>query len=146
MAKSFAQSKGARAERAAIDLLQPIVDKIYRHAGYKEELIPTLQRNTLQSDKGGFDVVGLNWLALEIKHQETLHLDHWWVQCIEQSKSIREPVLMYKQNRVKWRVRMLGRLPIGDQFTQAVVDISLDHFLEYFESRVGYEVATGERI
>lgn len=146
MAKNFAQCKGIRAERAAIDLLQPIVVNIYRNAGYPEEEIPCLQRNTLQSDKGGFDVVGLTWIALEIKHQESLSLKQWWVQCIKQSKKGQTPVLMYKQNRVAWRVRMLGNLPVGDQSTSAVVDISLEDFLEYFEARVGYEVAIGERI
>ena len=138
MAKNFAQNKGQRAERESIKLLQPIVNAVYDSFGLEA---PYLQRNTLQSDRGGFDIVGLEWLALEIKHQETLNLKSWWDQCLRQSSKYQEPVLMYKQNNVKWRVRIIVRLPIGEQNVDALVDIDLESFLQWFEHRLGYELS-----
>src|SRR5438045_4158293 len=73
----MSRNKGKRAERQVIDLLQPIVDHCYKEAGLKPLL---LQRNTVQSDQGGFDIIGLEWLALEVKHQEILNVDAWWQQ------------------------------------------------------------------
>lgn len=140
MAKSFAQCKGARAERAAIDLLQPIVDRVYTELGMEQEL-PRLQRNTLQADGGGCDIVGLAWMALEIKHQETLHVNQWWEQCVRQAKSNQEPVLFYKQNNVKWKVMMRGLLTTGGaQNVRCPVEVSMESFLMYFEYKLRKEL------
>ena len=151
MAKNFAQCKGQRAERAAIELLQPIVDECYTLLGLEQV---RLQRNTLQSDGGGCDIVGLDWIALEIKHQETLNVRAWWDQCVSQAKvriikngickgiEVRqEPILMYKQNNVKWKVMMYGLLTTGGhQNVRCPVEISLESFLLYFKLRLMKEL------
>lgn len=142
MAKSFAQSKGARGEREVVLLLQPIVDKVFSSHGVAPELIPRLQRNTLQSHLGGCDLTGLDWLALEVKRCETLNLNSWISQCIGQSKPHQEPVLIYKQNHGKWKVQMFGLLPIpgGSQNIRAWVEVSVESFLVYFEYRLVQEL------
>ena len=126
MAKVNVRAKGQRAEREAIKLLQPVVDKVYMRLG-KEP--PLLERNQMQTHRGGYDLVGLEWLSMEIKHQETLKVDEWWEQCIMQTRPGQMPVLMYKQNNVKWRVRIMSR--VGDRTIP--VEVSVEDFLLYFE-------------
>ena len=77
MSGGFSREKGKRAEREVVKLLQPVVTKVYQEAG-KE--IPLLERNLMQSHKGGHDIVGLEWMALEVKHHETLQISQWWEQ------------------------------------------------------------------
>jgi len=135
VSKSFAKDKGARAEREAIKLLQPIVDKVYFQYGMEA---PVLQRNQMQSHMGGFDIVGVDWIALEIKHQETLHVNQWWEQTKRQAGKSRVPVLMYKMSRVGWMVRMRVRLPVQGMEGGGIrvsASITLENFLAYFEAR-----------
>jgi hypothetical protein len=139
MSKSFSQAKGARAERAVIDMLQPIVVECYSARGLEA---PILQRNTLQSDRGGYDIVGLDWIALEVKHQEKLAVEQWWDQTIRQAKNNTEPVLFYKQNNVKFRVRLWGRMYVhgGNNHQWHVIEISPESFLAYFRERIIIEL------
>lgn len=140
-----ARSKGQRAERQAIDILQPVVNEIYAMYGMQGDDIPTLQRNTLQSDQGGYDIVGIPWLALEIKHQEKLQVDKWWEQTVRQAKCGAEPVLMYKQNNVKFRVRVMVTVPIykSSDCLSTVIELSLESFILYFRSRLIGELNQG---
>lgn len=127
------RDKGKRGERDVIKLLQPIVDNAYTEAG----LAPvTLQRNTLQSDNGGFDIVGLEWLALEVKNQERLNIAQWWQQTVNQAKDEQEPVLLYKVSRSGWRVRMFGRLLTNDKRIRLPVDIAFDGFALFVAVRI----------
>ena len=132
-----ARDKGQRAERQAIATLQPVVTKVYLEFG-KEP--PALERNLMQSMKGGYDLVGLEWLALEIKHQEVLKVDDWWSQAVHQAGESRIPVLMYKQNRVKWRVKLLGLIPAGEKRIKCPCDIDLATFLLWLEYRIRSEL------
>jgi hypothetical protein len=140
------QQKGKRGERAVIELLQPILDRVYKTFGLES---PMLQRNTLQFDAGGFDICGLDWLACEVKNCETFQLDKWWEEAKTQAETQKkrfhkecEPVLMYKRNNAKFRVRMKGYIPCGERKVRTVVDIGLDSFLVWFEERVKQELAT----
>lgn len=138
MSGRFSRNKGQRAEREIIRLLQPPVDIAYSTAGH---VPPQLARNLMQSRFGGFDVVGLNWLALEIKFQESLHLAAWWEQTKRQANLGREPILVYRRKHSRWRVMMFGLLPFGERAVRAPVDIAVDVFLAYFEQRLQTEVA-----
>lgn len=129
MAKINVRAKGQRAEREAIKLLQPVVDKVYWEMGSKA---PVLERNQMQTHRGGYDIVGIDWMSLEIKHQEQLSVEDWWEQCIMQTKPGQIPVLMYKQNNVKWRVRIVAR--VGDRTIP--VEIGVEDFLMYFEYKL----------
>jgi hypothetical protein len=136
MSKSFARDKGQRAERAAVALLQPIVDKVYALVEVPEASWPKLIRNLQQSQSGGFDIAGIEWLALEIKHQESLNISAWWKQTTRQAGTTRVPVLMYKRNNVAWRIMMYGYLPAKELSVKCPVDIALPDFLTYFENRL----------
>ena len=144
MAKSFAQSKGARGEREVVQLLQPIIDRVYLDCG-KEPI--SLLRNSLQSREGGYDLIGLDWLALEVKRCETLNLNAWTKQCIDQAKAGQTPVLIYKQNNRAWKVMMHSTLIIYGGSTNIRVwsEISLESFLCYFEYRLKHESGKGSK-
>jgi len=128
-------NKGKRGEREVIKLMEPVLHGVYADAGLLDEL-PKMQRNTLQSDDGGFDIVGLEWLALEVKYQEQFNLNAWWDQTKRQCRKGHEPVLIYRKNNVKWRVRMFGYLPAGAKRIRTVCDISVDAWLVWLRERV----------
>lgn len=130
------RKKGQRAERMIIDLLQPLVNEAYSAAGRQP---PLLQRNLMQSDRGGFDIVGLDWLAVEVKHHENLgqyNLDQFWAQTKRQAGPGQLPVLFYRRNNVAWRVQTFGYLMADKKRVKTRVDISLDAFLVFFRTRL----------
>lgn len=120
------RTKGQTGEREIIKLLQPIINRVYDDA---RQYAPQLQRNTLQSHTGGFDIVGIETLAIEVKRAEKLLLSDWWKQTVRQAKD-KEPVLIYRQNRQKWRVRMLKEV----DRVNMIIDVSIDDFLTWFEA------------
>lgn len=133
----MARNKGKRGERGVIDLLQPVIEEACRLCAVDD--VPLLQRNTLQSDRGGFDICGLEWLAPEVKNCETFQLDKWWQQACRQTKKGQTTVLFYKRNHVPWRVRMPGVLYCEagpNTWHPCVMDVSMEDFLIYFKMRV----------
>lgn len=130
--------KGKRGEREVIALLRPVIERVYGDHGVDD--VPRLQRNTLQSDAGGFDIVGLHWLAIEVKRQETLNLNAWWQQTLRQAGAGQTPVLFYKQNRKPWRVRMNTGVWVGEGYMMVLSDISIEDFLVVFERRLRWEL------
>lgn len=135
------RAKGQRAEREIIHILQPIIDAAYNRVGRADD-IPRLERNQNQSAVGGYDIVGLTWLAPEIKNQATLAVDAWWAQCLKQAKKGQKPVLMWKLRGGKWRVRFYADIEcvIG-----VVVDMDLRDWLPIFEDWVIFEAVRLDR-
>lgn len=68
--------------------------------------MPDLKRNLMQSREGGYDLVGIDWLALEVKRQEGLNISGWWRQAVRQAGEGQTPFLMYKQNFKPWGFRV----------------------------------------
>lgn len=135
MAGQFSRNKGQRGEREVIKLLQPIVDRAYKsYPAFGAP--PRLQRNTLQSDFGGYDVIGLEWLALEVKFQESLSINQWWKQTEKQAKEGQEPVLFYRQSYKPWVVMMRMEKTIVDRKFHCRSTITIQDFLIYFEHRL----------
>ena len=123
----FANSKGKRGEREAVKVLQPVIDKVFNDRGLE---IPKLFRNQNQSALGGYDIDGIDWLALEVKRQETLNLNKWWEQTLSQTSMEQIPVLMYRQNNKKWKVQMYGYLEVGEgRRVKTKVEITIEAFL-----------------
>lgn len=144
----MARNKGKRAEREIVAALQPVVNRVFfeynteaADRGVSRLETPILQRNTLQSDRGGYDIVGLDWIAPEVKRCEVLNLKAWWRQAKAQAKSGQTPVLFYRQNGSKWRVRMMGILQAGSRRVHTQVEVSLEAFLSYFEERLKQEIS-----
>jgi len=133
MGGKSSRDKGMRAERAIIALLQPCVNRAY--VGSRVAPAPTLERNLEQSRAGGCDIIGLPWIAIEVKHQETLQLASWWSQAVSQArKNNAIPCLIFKQNRVSWKA--VVELEIAKNVVVPVT-LDLESFLLWFEAKVG---------
>lgn len=130
----FANSKGKRGEREVVKLLQPVVDKVFEARGIEP---PVLYRNQNQSFQGGYDIDGIDWLALEVKRQETLNINKWWEQAKSQASKDQVPVLIFRQNGSrKWRVIMFGYLAVGKVRIKTRVEITQEAFFIYLETKM----------
>lgn len=135
MAATMGQNKGKRGEREIKDAFVEVMEETERlleRPGVSAEV----KRNTTQSDRGGFDIVGIPLLAIEVKRQEALALNTWWKQCFAQAGKLKlRPVLVYRQNRKSWRVQTYGMLchPGFDGATWTRVDIELESFLDFYK-------------
>ena len=85
------RQKGQRGEREICKLL---ADKL--GGEYK--------RNLMQTQDGGYDVLGLDGYAIEVKFQEKLQIEKWWEQTVGQASVERLPVLFFRRSREPWRV------------------------------------------
>lgn len=100
----------------------------------------------MQSMKGGYDIIGLEWFALEVKRHEKVtgaSTLSWWVQCKRQAAEGQEPVLFYRPNNINWRIMMYGYVcvgPNGGPRVKTVVDIDLAAFLVWFEMRMIHQL------
>ena len=120
------RDKGARGEREVKGLHNAF---LVQH-GYN---VQVKRSQSTQSDGGGTgDLVGLEFLAIEVKWQEVFALNAWWEQTIEQCGANQYPVLFYRRSRVPWRVRML--LDVDE--LEMVVDISVDDYFRWLETRM----------
>lgn len=140
MKPSNAIKKGKGAEREVVAMLQAIVGRVYSEMKLD---VPELYRTGYQqSDKGGSDIGGIPWLACEVKFHKQLSLNTWWEQCVEQARKNQTPVLFYKVAHKGWRVRMRGVLHCANSkaWTPAIVDISPEDFLDYFQKRLMAEI------
>lgn len=98
--------KGKAGEREAADWL------------YKEfNLSIKPERNLEQTRGGGHDLNGFQPLCIEVKRQETLAKRDWWLQVTSAvTKEYSVPIVMYRQNRKKWKFLISARsigLPTG---------------------------------
>lgn len=127
-------TKGKAGEREVVKLLQPMVDEVYKAL----DLEPLqVLRNQMQSAVGGFDLEGLPWLAVEVKRRETLDLNSWWNQVLKAAAGeSREPVVIFRQNRCKWRVLMWTYVWTGGQnFHKVRAEVSYEDFCVWFKAR-----------
>ena len=85
------RQKGQRGEREICKILS-------------EKLGGEFKRNLMQTSEGGYDVLGLDGWAVEVKFQETLKIEKWWKQTVEQSSPEKKPVLFFRKSRTDWRV------------------------------------------
>jgi len=95
----LSRTKGAAGEREFCKLLSAELEYLGVDA--------SLSRNLQQARDGGYDIDGLDMLAIEIKRAKKPDIRAWWCQCVLQSyESDRTPVLAYRLDNQKWRVRM----------------------------------------
>lgn len=147
MSGVMSRNKGQRAEREVVKLLQPVVIAAWNEVG-RDGPAPSLERNLMQAHKGGHDLLGLDWLAIEVKHQEQFTIASWWQQTKEQAIKASqqgvvqvEPVLFYRKNNVQWRVIMYGYLDVqGGGRVRCPVSIAVEAFLVWFKLRLEKEL------
>lgn len=133
------RTKGASGEREVAtklnDTFMSLCEQMNVPAPDKRDL--PFQRNQLQTAVGGSDLANPMKLDIEVKRQEQLSVNTWWKQCVESAKrSNGVPILIYRQNRKAWRVRMWGALTYCGQSnssTAALVEISIEDFLIWFK-------------
>lgn len=140
MAGRTSRNKGARGEREAIALLQPIVDRACDHCGQPRiELV----RDTRQRyQKKLYDIFGLPWIALEIKRVENQSgINGWWKQVKEATKPGQIPVLMYRQNNAPWKIRTRLPIKIKDRVSViATVTMDFSQWATWLETKIRMEL------
>lgn len=127
------RAKGQRGEREVVDILQSLVSIIRAKYGLSEVLV---QRNQNQSWQGGCDLHGLDGFAVEVKYCEQDWNNAWWVQCVAQGEKFKGvPILFYRRNGAKWKVRMRAfvNTPRDNDQIEIDMDISLQDFTSWFE-------------
>lgn len=136
------RAKGQRGEREVLHLIQSAINEVYSAAGLALVDMPKIERNLMQSMKGGHDLIGLDWIALEVKrveNQTPSNILSWWEQCKRQASAEvggreREPVLFFRSSATVWSVRMFGYLMCADGArVRTPVDIGIEAFLPWFK-------------
>lgn len=144
-------NKGKNGEREVATMLREVVEYAMKQFDDLEPALITrlqeiVQRNTNQSASGGCDIMVFG-LAIEVKRQEQLQVDKWWNQCLKSaSRNNHIPVLMYRQNRKAWRIRMLAlvNLPHTQTGVQVVAEMDLDDFRKWLFNHVINCIKYGE--
>lgn len=138
MGGKSSQNKGKQGEREVIALLQPVVDQVYALHCTKP---PRLQRDTRQADGGGSDISGLLWASIEVKFHKTPAVEQWWRQCVRQAADNGGiPILFYRTNGTKWRVRMPGQLGLPSCQVVVPVDVAVPDFVQWFRQKLALEL------
>ena len=105
------RNKGQRGERELTSLLS-------------DELGFVVKRNLSQTRGGGADCIDIPGWSVECKFQETLNINAWWKQTLDQTQDGCMPILFYRQSRGQWRaVILLEAINIdyvGSQYTATV--------------------------
>lgn len=146
------RTKGQTGERDIADALNYIVFCTMKSAGDPNPIINSIQRNQQQSAVGGADLTNTFGLAIEVKRQETLSINTWWIQCLKSAERNKEvPVLVYRQNRGKWRVVLMVDVPVNEfrldiHPRHVRAEISWEDFLLYFGDRVKIFLSQGHVI
>jgi len=136
--------KGQTGERQVQKLMNDVVIKVRAEQGLPvlEDRDLPFQRNQNQSAVGGSDLSNPYGLEIEVKRQEALSVGSWWKQCVASAaRSGGIPILIFKQNRKKWRVIMEVEIKIAppgrtlaNGLTNIQAEISTDDFLIWWEA------------
>ena len=139
------RAKGQRGEREVAKLFIDCFQRIGR-----DDLADEVKRNTLQSDRGGFDLVGTPYLAPEVKFCAPKALgataNAGWTQCVRQAKTNLFPVLFYRCNNMPWRVRSYVSLQFpqtGNTMRWIVADYTTEAFFDWYGALIARDVVPG---
>lgn len=140
MKPASVRAKGQNGERDVCAFLQLGVDEVYQ---FLKMEAPKMHRNLQQTQSGGFDIAGLPWIAIEVKHHAKTTkglLAEWWNQTLRQAGDTFEPVLFYRSNGNPFRVRMFQTCIVADRQIKLLVDISTNDFMKWFRWRLFFEL------
>jgi hypothetical protein len=134
MTGAFARDKGQRGEREIVARFVAVMERVQKEGGFDASFSEEVKRNTLQSDRGGYDVANVPMLAIEVKRAETLQLNGWWNQTVNQAKRNEMPVLFYRQNRRPWHCMTYTAINDnqGNFLKYVVATFSADDFFEAY--------------
>lgn len=128
------QVKGKAGEREIKDAFIDCMRKQEIETG-RTGVSENVKRNTLQSDRGGDDIVGIPLLSIEVKRQEALSINTWWKQCLDNAlKQKAQPVLIYRQNRKAWRVvtYVVLQQPMYANMSWVRAEMTFDDFMSWY--------------
>jgi Holliday junction resolvase len=104
-------------------------------------------RNLDQVRNGGYDLIGLKQLAIEVKRCETLCIGSWWKQAKSQAKEDQTPVLAYRQSRKDWTVIVPAKFVTKDLLALCQYDekrkimlMTLDTFIKLIAKKLRSKV------
>lgn len=133
MSGNMSRNKGQRGEREAAALLMGWSKEVVEYLRSEGRTVADVElvRNLMQTRAGGYDIEGLDWMALEVKRQETLNVSGWWKQTLEQagldaSGKPQVPVLMWRQNGGKWQFKVRQSIVISGIGVPVTLDFVLD--------------------
>jgi hypothetical protein len=133
--RQSAKAKGRAGEMEILAMLSNIIKEEYSKRGW-----PWPEHGVLRRGPNGKDIVGLAWLAPEVKRHETINdykLEMFWAQAKENAKNGADPVLLWRQNNSCWKVRMFGKLVFCDGgAVRCPVDITYEDFLLWFKHKL----------
>lgn len=119
----MSRDKGQRGEREFLKLLE-------------KELPIKLERNLDQTRDGGCDLLGIKELAIEVKRCETLCINNWWEQALEQAGKDQYPVLAYRQSRKPWQVMIpLSLLAPKEKWQDETAVVTVDVFIKIIKKK-----------
>ena len=70
------------------------------------ELGFVVKRNLSQTRGGGADSLDIPGWSPEVKRQETLKINEWWQQTLDQCREGQKPALFYRANYMPWMAMM----------------------------------------
>jgi hypothetical protein len=127
------KAKGTRGEREIVALIGVLVGRVFESYG--------MPRPVISRSKRGCDVDGLLDYAFEVKRDNKPRLEDdclAWAQVEAFAKAKGKiPVLFYRSNNSKWRVKIQTVLVVPLAITcgsMTIVDISLESFCTWFEA------------
>lgn len=136
-----AGDKGKRAEREVATMLRAVVEDVFGEGN--ADVAWRVERNLMQSRMGGYDVSGIPWLAVEVKHHaKVANVATWWQQTVRQAGEGQIPALFYKGNNIKMRVRTIGYVGDGTVPARvwAVIDLTVEEFMAYVKKRLEHDL------
>jgi hypothetical protein len=147
------RAKGQGGEREIATILNGIVILAMRELGFPESSVllasSTIQRNQQQSAVGGSDLLHTFGLSIEVKRQEQLSIETWWLQCTTAAKRNNEwPVLLYRQNHKPWRcvTYMSLPMPFNEPFGHVMAEMSYPNFQMWFKAWVLIKLRQGDEV
>ena len=135
-------AKGKTGERDVAKRLNDALKLVYEEMGRDwDDAVPVVQRNQNQSAVGGDDLVGTFNFSVEVKNHATPAPNVYWKQALASAaRTGLQPVVIYKVNRVGWRVIMGGGIQhVGGRGYKAMwmpvdrLEITIDDFVELFK-------------
>ncbi len=111
------RNKGRRSEQTVVNLL--------KDAGFDNAA-----RNLSQTRDSGYDITGLEPMAIEVKDHKKLAVNQWWKQTTDNAVGELVPVLIYHlPNTSKWLAKIPMNLvnPELDQYR--TVTMSFEDFI-----------------
>lgn len=94
-------------------------------------------RNLDQTREGGYDLLNFEPFAIEVKRQETLSKSAWWRQITKACPESMCAVVMYRQNRKKWKFMVPARLIGVPGYMELEAKVFID-WVNHITKELGY--------